>query len=195
MNNTKIAPGAKPAGVRAAGGTHSPHRILVVDDDVTLRKMNKELLGYSGYHVDDAEDGEAAWETLHAKKYDLLVTDHNMPKLSGLDLLKKLRSAGMDLPVILVSGMMPTEELQRHAWLQIDATLMKPFSTSELLEKVKDVLSERKVIPFPLFAEGGDPNRIAAPAPEQADVISLMARLPSGTAFQDESERNHPNWR
>jgi YesN/AraC family two-component response regulator len=62
--------------------------------------------------VDTAEDGEFGWEALQAKNYDLLITDNNMPKVSGLELVKKLRSARMALPVILASGAMP-EELNR----------------------------------------------------------------------------------
>ena len=55
-------------------------------------------------------------------------------------MIKKLRSEGMTLPVILASGTMPTEELKRHPWLQLDPTLPKPFTSAELLDMVKKVL-------------------------------------------------------
>lgn len=117
-----------------------PHRILVVDDDTAVRQHCTELLMGSGYHVDAAEDGAIAWDTLQLKDYDLLVTDHSMPKVTGVDLVKKLRAARMALPVILVSGSIPIDELNRHPSLQLAATLPKPFTPDQLLATVKDAL-------------------------------------------------------
>jgi DNA-binding response OmpR family regulator len=114
----------------------------VVDDESAVRLLIASALVRSGYHVDTAEDGEMGWEALLSKSYDLLITDNNMPKVSGLELVKKLRSADLALPVILVSGAMPTQELNRHPWLQVAGTLLKPFTGDELLEIVKKVLCE-----------------------------------------------------
>ena len=63
-----------------------------------------------------------------------------MPKMSGVELVKKLRSARMTLPVILASGELPTEELDRNPWLQLATTLVKPFSRGQLLKTVREVL-------------------------------------------------------
>lgn len=115
-------------------------RILVVDDDPILRLVNAQILSFSGYQVDTAEDGVAAWEVLQVKSYDLLITDHSMPKLTGLELIKKLRSEGHHLPVIMVSGAIPTKELSRYPWLQLNAMLSKPYTGDELLGSVKKVL-------------------------------------------------------
>jgi DNA-binding response OmpR family regulator len=115
-------------------------RILVVDDDPGIRTLNALTLSALGYHVDAAEDGAAAWETLQRNRYELLITDHDMPKLTGVGLLKKVRSAGMNMPAILVSGMLPTEELNQDTRLQLEATLHKPYSTAELLGTVTEVL-------------------------------------------------------
>ena len=134
--------------------TNPSTRILVVEDDRDVRELNTNVLSRSGYEVDAAEDGAAAWEALSADSYDLLITDHHMPGLTGFELLKKLRAARMTLPVILVSGTMPTEELNRHPWLQIEATLLKPYVMAELLEAVKAVLCTTDV----------DRNRFAPPA-------------------------------
>ena len=123
-----------------AGPAIPPCRILVVDDDIDARYVSTELLIQSGYAVDAAEDGEAAWNTLQCSGYDLLVTDHNMPKVTGVELVKKLRDARMALPVILMSGAIPAEELNRHPCLQLAATLLKPFTADELLLAVKEVL-------------------------------------------------------
>jgi len=116
------------------------HHILVVDEDGEIRQLSAEALVRFGYLVDAAKDGAAAWKALHAYSYDLLITDNSMPKLSGVELVKKLRSAGMTLPIILASGELPTEELDRNPWLQLAATLVKPFSSGQLLETVRKVL-------------------------------------------------------
>jgi DNA-binding response OmpR family regulator len=117
-----------------------PARILVVDDDVDIRRVNMELLLDAGYEVDAAEDGVAAWDELQSNCYDLLVTEQHMRKLSGVGLLKKLHVAGLAIPVILVAGEPPTAELARHPWLQIEAMLLKPYAADELLAVVSNVL-------------------------------------------------------
>jgi len=90
--------------------------------------------------VDAAADGAAAWESLCADYYDLMITDNHMPKLTGVELLKKLRSARMALPVIMATGIMPQEEFKRYPWLQPTATLVKPYTVEELLGTVRTVL-------------------------------------------------------
>jgi len=69
-----------------------------------------------------------------------VITDHKMPKVTGVELLKKLRAARMDLPVILVTAALPREEFTRQPWLQPAATLLKPYTVEELLGTVKEVL-------------------------------------------------------
>jgi len=117
-----------------------PYRILVVEDDESLRQLNTEVLKQSGYAVDAADDGDVAWETLQLTSYDLLITDQNMARVCGIELLKKLRAARMELPVIMVTGTMPEAELALHPWLQPAAVLLKPYTIPELLGVVRDVL-------------------------------------------------------
>jgi len=120
------------------------HRILVVEDDGDIRRLNAEVLAHSGYHVDAAEDGAAAWDTLQRNRYDLLVTDNDMPKVSGVELLHKLHAAHIALPVIMATGRLPAEEFTQCPWIQPAALLIKPYSFHELLETV------RRVLPFSL---------------------------------------------
>jgi DNA-binding response OmpR family regulator len=115
-------------------------RILVVEDDDAVRRVNTEVLIYSGYHVDAAEDGAAAWDTLQLNNYDLVVTDNDMPRMSGIELIQKLQHARMALPVIMATGTMPDEQLTRYHLLQPAKTLLKPYTFDELLEAVKAVL-------------------------------------------------------
>lgn len=115
-------------------------RVLVVDDEEDARRLNTDLLRCCGYEVDLAENGAAAWEVLQRDRYDLLVTDHKMPKVTGVELIQKLHAAGMALPVVLITGKVPEEELARHPWLKIDATLVKPYTFEQLFTTVKEVL-------------------------------------------------------
>jgi len=116
----------------------SRRRILVVEDDDDIRRFNAEALNGSGYHVDTAVDGAEGWETLQGNRYDLLITDNNMPRLSGIELIKKLNAARIPVRVILASGVSHAEESD----LRLAATLPKPFTLEELLGTVKKVIGE-----------------------------------------------------
>ena len=140
MKNIKISRTPRPTRKVVPLPTNTPQRILVVDDDADIRQLNTEVLRESGYHVDNAPDGEVAWHALQSKAYDLLITDNNMPQMTGIELVNKLRSEEMKLPIILMSGTMPSEELKRHPWLQIQGTLLKPYTLAELFVTVKEVL-------------------------------------------------------
>jgi DNA-binding response OmpR family regulator len=140
MNTLLKTPCDKAANLPTRDQANLPQRILVVDDEPHIRRLSAEVLAFSGYQVVAVEDGAVAWDALQLNSYDLLVTDHNMPKLTGVDLVKKLHAAHMALPVILVTGALPTEELKRHPWLQIDATLLKPYTVEDLLGTVTKVL-------------------------------------------------------
>jgi signal transduction histidine kinase len=127
---------------RLSGPSKGPRRILVVDDDSSVRELTTEMLIGSGYAVDSAADGAAGWEALQAKHYDLLITDNFMPKLTGIEMVKNLQAAGMQLPVIMATALLPQEELIQSPWLGFVTTLLKPYRTVELLSTVRKALSE-----------------------------------------------------
>jgi DNA-binding response OmpR family regulator len=144
-----------------------PQRILVVDDEAHIRQFVAEGLMQSGYAVDVAVDGAAAWDALCDDIfYDLTILDNKMPKLTGVELLQKLRAARMIVPVIMITGTVPQEEFARSPWLRPAATLVKPFTVEELLATVKEVLrandNPREQLTSP-------PNR-----PSQPPVIRLQ---------------------
>jgi DNA-binding response OmpR family regulator len=141
MTGRKLAQEAESNNAPIQSQSNPPNRILFVDDNLNVREASAKVLISSGYHVDAAEDGEAAWKALHATNYDLLITDQAMPKLSGVELVKKVRVAQMKLPVVLVSAALPTEELDQHPWLQLAAIMLKPFTVDELLKTVRVALS------------------------------------------------------
>lgn len=122
-------------------------RILLVDDDQGIRGLIADTLARAGYRVDTAENGDAAWEALQLSRYDLLITDNTMPGKTGLDLIKQVRSEDMDLAVILASGTVPAEELNRCPWLQVNALLPKPYTIADLLRTVNWVSDQAEATP------------------------------------------------
>jgi len=140
MKGNRISQGDERIGPSQRSQGSPPHRILVVDDDTDLLLLNSEMLIDHGYEVDAAEDGSAAWEALNTARYDLLITDNNMPKVTGVELIKKLCAAGVIVPTIMATGTFPNEELTRHPWLQPVTPLRKPYTLPELLRAVKEVL-------------------------------------------------------
>ncbi len=93
----------------------------------------------SGYLVESAEDGWAAWQALNTGSYHLLVTDNDMPGLYGVELLRKMRFAGMTLPVILATATLPEKDHAESACLIAHSTLLKPYTARELLRRVNEI--------------------------------------------------------
>jgi DNA-binding NtrC family response regulator len=118
----------------------SPARILVAEDDISIRFLCTKALVHSGYGVDAAADGAAAWELLHRDRFDLLITDNDMPRLTGIELLKKVHSVRMPLSAIMATGSPPYHEFVQAPWLRPKAILLKPYSIEDLLQLVKEVL-------------------------------------------------------
>jgi len=130
-----------PAAASGTGPPDSPHRILVVDADRDLRRLYVEFLVGAGYSVDVARDGATGWKALQSTPYSLLITEHDLPTLTGVELVLKLRSARMALPVVLAAGRLPDFELARRPSLQLAATLVKPFSMDALQATLKSLLT------------------------------------------------------
>ena len=136
-------------------------RILVAEDEAILAFSLADLLEAEGYDVTLAFDGEQALERAMAalaaaetgRRYDALLTDLNMPRLSGEDLIRALRARRPDLPVLVVTGSPPiggAAELQRHGGGHGPlALLQKPVASSQLLEALSRVLSP----PWPAAAD------------------------------------------
>jgi len=122
--------------------TGPSRRILFVDDESPIRELVTEVLSRSGYRVDAAEDGAVAWDILQSGRYDLLVTDNIMPKVSGVELLNNLRAAHLNLPVIMATGTLPQYECSQSPGFRPVTTLLKPYTGAEMLRAVDSVLNE-----------------------------------------------------
>jgi CheY-like chemotaxis protein len=120
--------------------TARPFRILVVEDEPDICKLNAETLTELGYIVDTAGDGVMAWEALKRNSYDLIVTDNEMPGLSGAGLLEKLHHNRKFIPVIMATGTIPPAKLTRQPWFLLVTTLLKPYTLVEFIATVKNAL-------------------------------------------------------
>ena len=120
--------------------THPHARILMVDDNSYRGELGAEVLRQHGYAVTTARDGETGWAELQANHYHLLITENDLPGLTGVGLVKKLRAAGMLLPVITVTAALPAWESPEYSWLLKANKLLRPYSIEDLLGMVKQVL-------------------------------------------------------
>jgi DNA-binding response OmpR family regulator len=141
MQNEPTTPGKKSAPVSMVAQKMPTHRILVVDDDPETRQISVDVLVKSNFEVHAAVDGADGWCWLRDKHFDLVITDNKMPRMTGVELIEKLRYIRLSLPVIMATRQVPTMEFQRKPWLLPDATLQRPFSHDDLLMTVKKVLS------------------------------------------------------
>jgi DNA-binding response OmpR family regulator len=115
-------------------------RVLMIEDDVELRDLNAMAMMTHGFRVDTAGNGEAGWKALCHSRYDLVITDHDMPELTGLDLIKRMRSVSFDLPCILFSGQLPGSEDALTKVIQPGVALHKPLSPCQLIAETKALL-------------------------------------------------------
>jgi DNA-binding response OmpR family regulator len=126
--------------VRRPTPVESRARILYVDDEPQLRTLGRLVLTRSGYDVDTAADGVEGWAALHDQEYHLLITDNDMPRLTGLELARQARLAGMRLPIVLTSGSTEALGVPTSSWLGLAARLPKPFGAKALVETVEQAL-------------------------------------------------------
>ena len=123
-------------------------KILMIDDEKRLREAVARILKASHYQVSLASDGEEGLEYALSGSYDIIILDIMLPKLDGISLLRKLREAGIHTPVILLTARGETEDKVRGLDSGADDYLAKPFSTDELLARLR-ALGRRKEILLP----------------------------------------------
>lgn len=119
--------------------TPASKRLLVLDDDPNIRNTVVEVLERAGFIVHAGSDGEEGWQALSTTRYDLVVTDQQMPQLCGFDLLCRMRAAGINCPVVLVTG---SRLLDQRIFEVFEAVLFKPFFLYELVVTVQRVIHQ-----------------------------------------------------
>ncbi|MEA1933652.1 MAG: response regulator [Thermodesulfobacteriota bacterium] len=119
-------------------------KVLVVDDFATMRRIVKNILKQLGYNnIVEADDGTTALEILEKEKVDLIISDWNMPKMTGLDLLKNVRgNAEMaDTPFIMVTAEAQQDNIILAVKAKVSQYIVKPFTAETLGEKIDKVLT------------------------------------------------------
>lgn len=117
-------------------------KFLVVDDFSTMRRIVRNLLKELGFaNVDEAEDGVAALAKLRSSSFDFVVSDWNMPNMTGLDLLKEIRSDAnlKHLPVLMVTAEAKKENIVSAAQAGASGYVVKPFTAATLEEKLNKI--------------------------------------------------------
>jgi two-component system, OmpR family, response regulator MprA len=114
-----------------------PERVLVVDDDPSVRRMLDRTLAAEGYVVDVACDGGDALATVERQRPDLAVVDVAMPGVDGLALCRRLRAKGVDVPLLLLTARDTVEDRVRGLDAGADDYLVKPFAVPELLARLR----------------------------------------------------------
>ena len=115
-------------------------RILVVDDDQAVRDSLRRSLAFNGYDVELAADGLAALESIARNRPDAVVLDVMMPRLDGLEACRRLRSAGEDLPILVLTARDAVSDRVAGLDAGADDYLPKPFALEELLARLRALL-------------------------------------------------------
>jgi len=157
-------------------------KILVVDDDPTTRKLIQGLLEAQGYEVTTASDGFEAVRNINRTRFDLIVVDVWIPKMSGLDLLAGLRSlAKMPRAIVMTSDDTP-ETLLRAVREQAHRFIKKPIDAKVLLQEVETVLQLPELPPIEVLS--GTPNWIELLVPcsveTAARIYDFLSKLETG---------------
>jgi DNA-binding response OmpR family regulator len=132
-------------------------KLLLCDDDIHILRAAEFKLKRAGYHVRTASDGEEAWESMQVEMPDLLITDYQMPRLDGLQLIARCRDAShlAELPILVLTARLPILMLTAKG-LELDQTalmatyklsgiLSKPFSPRELQSRVTQIVGPATV--------------------------------------------------
>jgi CheY-like chemotaxis protein len=116
-------------------------KILVVDDQESMRHIISGMLEEKGHSVVSAEDGAEAFDKFQESSFDLIVADVNMPKLNGLDFLKKVKTAKPATKVVFVTGMLEETIKLGAEKFGLDGLIIKPFEKPAALDTINKVLA------------------------------------------------------
>ncbi len=118
-------------------------RVLVVDDFATMRRILKNILKQLDFkNLVEADDGTTAWEVLEEQSIDLIISDWNMPKMSGIDLLKKVRASDKykKTPFLMVTAEAQKQNVLEAVQAGVSNYVVKPFTAEAIFEKLDKIL-------------------------------------------------------
>lgn len=172
-------------------------RILVVEDDRRLATMLVDLLAAEGYQVSEARDGQSALHRGLTEFFDVILLDRGLPVLDGLEVLSKLRSSGIQTPVLLLSALGNAADRVEGLDRGAEDYLAKPFDIDELLARLR-VLRRRVSSAVPvLFLAGGqlntanrtvtrDTGGVLTLSERESDLLERLARRPQQVFSRDD---------
>ncbi|HEY6240050.1 MAG TPA: response regulator transcription factor [Burkholderiales bacterium] len=152
-------------------------RILIAEDDTALAEGLSHSLRDSGYAVDCVNTGVEADSAVAAFEFDLLILDLGLPGISGLEVLKRLRSRGREIPVLILTALDGVAERVRGLDLGADDYIAKPFALEELKARVR-ALARRTTSAMPLLIKSGDLSfdQVGKVAKINGETLDLSAR-------------------
>lgn len=118
-------------------------KILIVDDFATMRRILKNILKQLGFNnITEADDGTTALEELAKNSFDLIISDWNMPKMTGIELLKKVRSnpASKDIPFLMVTAEAQKQNVIEAVQAGVSNYVVKPFTAESISEKLEKII-------------------------------------------------------
>lgn len=123
--------------------TFNPNmRVLVVDDFSTMRRIIKNILRQLGFtNIIEADDGTSAWEVLGKDRIDFIISDWNMPQMTGIELLRKVRSSEEfgDLPFLMVTAEAQQENILEAVQAKVSNYIVKPFTAEVMKQKIDKI--------------------------------------------------------
>ncbi|WP_243359304.1 chemotaxis response regulator CheY [Fundidesulfovibrio terrae] len=120
-------------------------RVLVVDDFSTMRRIIKNILRQLGFtNIIEADDGTTAWETLNKDRIEFIISDWNMPKMPGIELLRKVRSSEefANLPFLMVTAEAQQENIIEAVQAKVSNYIVKPFTAETLGQKIDKIFDK-----------------------------------------------------
>lgn len=119
-------------------------RVLVVDDFSTMRRIIKNILRQLGFtNVVEADDGTTAWDILNKDKIEFIISDWNMPQMTGIELLRKVRASEefCDLPFLMVTAEAQQENIIEAAQARVSNYIVKPFTADVMKQKIDKIFA------------------------------------------------------
>src|SRR5262245_42318468 len=132
---------AQPSPARPVAGTARP-RVLVVDDEASIRELLAKTLALAEYEVDVAADGRSALERMRMYPYDLLIADLRMPGMDGLTVIREAKRFQAGLPVLIITGYSTESTAIEAVNLGVAGYLTKPFRVPQVLAAAAKALGE-----------------------------------------------------
>lgn len=118
-------------------------KVLIVDDFATMRRILKNILKQIGFkNLVEADDGTSAWEILQGQSIDLIISDWNMPKMTGLELLKKVRASDNHkrTPFLMVTAEAQKQNVIEAVQAGVSNYVVKPFTAEAISDKLEKIL-------------------------------------------------------